>query len=693
MKDSRLILWIFLLVVSLNSCNLDELEFKKLSGDANWNPEMVLPLAKGNLNAWELLNGAVENNESSLVKDPDGLLKIVYRKNDLLNYSVHDLFSFPTSQSFTLDEKPLGEIYPEDMVLSTQISLDDLSGLLGGSLSQLAAFNGSTSPFPAVSAPALDAPFNIIGVSDFEFITLSKGVLDIHIENRLKVPVTVKGSLFDKTFNKSIKEFTFSNLLPGEFKNVTSDLTGVEISNQVEFKLLTFETPGSITPVNINMQDYFKIKFMLKDLGISKGSVKVTKQQTLKEGDGAFDFTFSETEMKAFGAHLKKGLLTIRNTSNLPLSGFINFTLNEIKYKATGMPVSANIPLNGNPLVISLDDTEINFTTDPAKPYSRVPYTYSITLDPSPGYIQYSSADIFKLDVALDNLDFESFTGDFGKRVIEVDPGMFSMDVKLLDKLSGGLKLANPTLSLTIRNSIGVPASMAVDFLATGKEGSSVALNAPAFDIPVPADLNAGNAVKTVVFNNQNSSIVDFIALPPTGSISYKGKVNFNTTQAVTAQNPNFLDSDGIFGIDLALELPLQLQITNLTFMDTAGISGEDFKKVETAELVLHAKNSLPLDVEMQLLYVDTLSGQQYGASKLSKVLSAAKVSATGEITPTQSTHTFILESGELEKLRKANGVVFAGKISSPDSGATLAPIYSDSNIEISVVLKSKINL
>ncbi|HET6560168.1 MAG TPA: hypothetical protein VFG54_22765, partial [Prolixibacteraceae bacterium] len=371
MKDSHLILWIFLVAIVLNSCSLDELEFSKLSDDANWNPEVVIPLAKGNVKAWDLLNGAIKNNESTLVKGSDGLVNIVYRKNDLLRYDVSDLFSFPTSQSFFMDEKPLGDLHPEDIIMASQISLNDLTDLLGGSLSQLVAFNGMTFPFPAVSAPEVDAPFNLNGVSDFESITLSQGVLDIHIENKLQVPITIKGSLFDIVSNKMVKEFTFSNVMPGEFKNVTSDLSGEELSNQVEFKLLTFETPGSMTPVSINMQDYFKIKFMFKNLGISRGSMRVTKIQTLKEGNGFLDFTFPEAEMKAFGAHLKKGLLTIRNHNNLPLSGSINFTLNEIKYKSTGLPVSATVPLNGSPVVISLDNTDINFTTDPAMPYNR----------------------------------------------------------------------------------------------------------------------------------------------------------------------------------------------------------------------------------------------------------------------------------------------------------------------------------
>jgi hypothetical protein len=141
------------------------------------------------------------------------------------------------------------------------------------------------------------------------------------------------------------------------------------------------------------------------------------------------------------------------------------------------------------------------------------------------------------------------------------------------------------------------------------------------------------------------------------------------------------------------MELPIELQVNNLTFKDTTGITGENFDQIENAELTINAKNGIPLDVDVQLFFIDTISKSQYGSSKKLKVLTGAQVSSTGVITPTVTSQPFGLDANEMKNLRKANGVVFSGTISSPSGGSGISSLYSDSKLEINLVLKSKINL
>jgi len=114
---------------------------------------------------------------------------------------------------------------------------------------------------------------------------------------------------------------------------------------------------------------------------------------------------------------------------------------------------------------------------------------------------------------------------------------------------------------------------------------------------------------------------------------------------------------------------------------------------LESAELIVNALNGIPLDVDMQLSFVDTISKKQYGASKISKVFKAAQVNNSGVITPSQSVQTFGLDKNDIENLGKANGLVFNGTVSSSASGETVAKILSDSRLEMKVVIKSKVNL
>lgn len=695
MKKSPFVIWFLLLLFLFNGCNLDDLDFNKLSGEVNLNPEFVAPVAKGTISVWDMVQSANKENDDVITKDQNGLLKIVYKQNDLFNYDVGKFLVFPDQQKFPSEDKVLGVISPDDVIISSSIKLSDLVDIMKPSLDAIKPLDGLSFPFPAILFPGPAANFNNNEqVTDFTSLSLSKGYLEVIIDNKLKVPVTIQGDLFDKINNRAIKEFTFTNIAPnGTDKSTLFSLAGTVLSNQIEFRLKRFETTGSATPVLINLTDFFKLTFNLTGLGISRGNLMIKKPQTLESSLGTFGFDFpDQPDMKAFGAVLKSGSIIIKTINTSPLTGTVNFTLSEIK--KNGIPITASIPLSGNSTTINLDNAVIDFSKDPAKPYNQIPYTYSLRVNESVGYINYSSTDVVKMEITLNNLQFQSVTGDFGKRAIQVDPGLFDMNVDLLDKIDGSFKLANPTLELTIHNSIGMPAKVDLDFTATNKAGITAALNPPVFDLPVPANINSGIATKGIVFDKNNSNIVNFIALPPTGQISYSGKVDFNTSSTpITPQNPNFLDLDATFAIDMTMELPLELQISNLTFKDTISISGGNFDKLETAELILKANNGIPLDIDMQLFFVDTISKKQFGASKKTKILTAAQVNASGVITPTQSLNTFGLDKGEMENLRKANGIVFSGSVSSPASGATAAPIRSDSKIELNVVIKSKVNL
>jgi hypothetical protein len=137
----------------------------------------------------------------------------------------------------------------------------------------------------------------------------------------------------------------------------------------------------------------------------------------------------------------------------------------------------------------------------------------------------------------------------------------------------------------------------------------------------------------------------------------------------------------------------MELQISNLSIKDTSAISGSDYDKIESVDLILNSTNGIPLDVEMQLFFIDTISKAQLGSSKKVKILKAAEVDATGAIIPVKSSQTFSLDQSEMGNLRKANGIVYSGTVNSPSGGTGVASILSDSKIDLNVVIKTKVNL
>jgi hypothetical protein len=694
MKKSLTILWVFALLLFLNGCNLDDINLdKNLSDKINMNPEIVAPIAKANVTVWDLMEGANKDNEEGMTKDPNGLIKIVYQQKDLFQYKGSDLIKFPVKQNFSTGDRALGDMMPKDIELSKTITLNDLSNKVNGALNGIVLLNGMTLPFPPVSVGGLVSQFNLNEITNFKSVTLSKGTLGITLENKLKVPLSIQGSFFDTENNREINRFSFTNVQPNESKSLFVDMAGIQLSNQLEFRLISFDTPGSAVPITFDLADYFKITFNLTNLGISKGNIMIAEPTLFDGSQGEFEFKFHEADTKAFSAVLNTGSLSISSSNTSQLTGVVNLRLNEIT--RNGIPLEVQIPIGGNSTTIDLAGTAINFATDPLVPYNHIPYVYSVLVNSTPGYVDYASTDSVRMDVTLNNIEFKTFTGDFGLRSTVINPGKFNMKVDVLRKIDGMFKLANPSLMLSIHNSIGIPASVTLGLKGSNKSGQSVILmrNPVAFDLPVPANIDQGTVTGNISYNKQNSNIVDFIALPPTGEIDYAGVIDFNKNSPVTAQNPNFMDMNAALSIDLMLELPLELQVNHLGFKDTTSISGKDFKNVDSVDLIINALNGIPLDVDMQLLFVDTISKKQYGASTMTKLLAAAKVNTSGEITPVQSSQTFTLDKTEMGYLRQANGLVLSGSVSSPDSGATIAPLYSDSEIKLNVVVKTKVNL
>ncbi len=680
-----------------NSCNLDSLDFNKLSDDVNLSPALVAPVAKANITVWDLIHSANKDNEDVITKDPiTGLVKIIYKQNDLYKYNVRDFLSLPRIQNLSSGNNTLGEVSPSDVSIGRSVTLNELTQTLTGAVNNIATSAGQNVIFQPYTFNGPTVKYSVQQIDDFTSITLSKGSLEIKLENKMPIPITLTGSLYDKTKQQVIANITFTDIAPNSSSMKPYTLDGKQLSNQIEFQLSTFSTPGSSpTPVLINLSDYFNLTFDLKGLKVSNGNLMV-KAQNLDGFSGVFGFTFdSEPDMKAFSVVLKTGKMNIKANNSSQLTGSVNFVLSQ--FKKNGTPISSSISLNGTSTTIDLAGAVLNLASDAAIPYNRIPYTYSVQVNKSNGFITYNSTDAVKMDISLTDLDFKSVQGDFGKQKITIDPGKFDMDVDMLSKIDGSFKLSNPVMNLIFHNSIGVPANVSLELNASNKANTKVSLkrNPAAFALPIPASINAGIKTETVAFTKQNSNIVDFVALPPTGQITYSGQVDFNpSTSPITLSNPNFLDLDATFAIDLAMELPLELQISNLVFKDTTEISGDDFDKLETAEMILTANNGIPLDVELQLAFVDTIAKKQFGVSKKTKILTAAQVNAAdNKITAVKSTNTFSLDKTDLENLRKSNGIVFSGSVSSPASGASVATIWSDSKIELSVIIKSKLNL
>jgi len=683
MKKFYYQLFLIAMLLIFNSCNLDNLDFNKLSDNVDASPEIIAPLAHADVSVWDIVKSASDENDSLVKVGDNDVVKIVYTKEKIYDYKVRELLDLPTEESFNTGQKEIGNIKLKETTDEKGISIAELQDKLSGDIDNVVEGN---QVLPEINYPSIDKGFDVDPLDNFKNATIESGKLTIKMSNSglQSSKITVGGQFFDQNEQQQvIADFLIEDVLPGNPKSKVINLSNLSISNGIGFRLTKFKiTPSGFTEHVDLDADLFKMDLDFSDLEISSGQVKVEKQK-LEGFSGSFDFSF-EDNIKAYEAAFKYGALTVHLNNNTSFTGSLKLVfpkidgeeLNDINFGTSG---SGTMTLAG---------TTVNLTGNQTTSYNTVPYEYSVTINATTDYVYFDSKQWLQMNVQLDNLDFQSIKGDFGERSVVIDEGSFDMDTEFFDKIEGDFRLANPTMNLILTNSIGIPAAVDAHFTASNTSGSTETIDTTGLVINSRSSMTSSAVKQIVTFDKSNSNIVSFIALPPTGDINYGGNVRFNPDGAVGITNANFFNLDDSLKIDVGLDLPFEMKFENLSFQDTSKIDGSDFDMVKSAELIISATNEIPLDVKIQIFFVDTISGEHFGSTIESDLLESGSIS-----NPTTSENTITLDEDDADNLQKANAIVFKGIINTPQNGSQTAVLYSGSMLNVNVSLRSKVDL
>ncbi len=126
--------------------------------------------------------------------------------------------------------------------------------------------------------------------------------------------------------------------------------------------------------------------------------------------------------------------------------------------------------------------------------------------------VTVDSSDALNMTFEMANLQFGHIKGFFGTQQITIDPGAVDLAIDFLDNFEGSISFAEPSISMDVTNSIGLPIELVLDF-ASYKDGTAYALNGPNYVLPYPTTLG-NTATGTLSYDNTNSSIVDVFTLP-----------------------------------------------------------------------------------------------------------------------------------------------------------------------------------
>ncbi|MGF7141265.1 translocation/assembly module TamB domain-containing protein [Roseimarinus sediminis] len=712
------------LVLGLWSCGLKELtDFDNVQ--VKGAPEMVLPLAYGNVEMQSVIN--LMGEDSLIGKNTDNDLVVSYSENDIFKYAVKDLIEFESSLdlgSFDFDLEGV----TLDFDFSHAITLGDLLEEMSGDIQELKDADGKEQSFPAYTyEPSTPTEFEVEASDEFESVTFSGGQLRIEFTNELPVfGVFMRAELYDIANNNVISALDFgfaerypgydiyysedyfdgekfglpgsiatANGSPGSATEIhTIDLAGLTMSNQLGVRLSYFYTDGSggIQPV-INFEDGLSFSMQLIDAEIESGRFKVP-EQTIEGEQQKLDNIKISDDINLHKATLNSGTLNVSMNKTLPITGNIVLDFPSITRNGNVLSASNNFSAaDQSNFSIDLANTEIDFSENAGNIFNTLFYGYSVVVNPTDDYVDFGANESFNFSISISNLDIKSAEGDFGQMEVALDEDEFNLSLDFFDLLDGNLTLLNPTIKLIIENTLSVPVEASLDL--TGYNGdASAALGAPAFIVPYPDYPAQTSITGEVVFDNSNSNIVDFFALPPTDKITYGGQILMNPDGPPSNDNLNYVDMNGEIGFSLEVEIPLQFTTESIAVTDTLSFDGGTLDMVKSGELLLHAENGLPFGVDLQLSFVDSLTYETKGAVVQTMLLEAAQVDAEGNVTaPSSSNSSINLSAANIPAYRDASAIIFTATIASPGDGSQPAKLNSTNEIYLNVGLKAGIDL
>jgi len=689
-------LWIlFLMVFLLNSCIQEEYDFNKFSTQGRITQAYKLPVAKGSLT----LANAVKPREDTLIFNDDGTIKLAFRNDSMFSLKVQDVVTIP-DMALQTNTQQVGPLLMQDFTYNGSLSLDDISQNLDpATRSALVALDQTNAPFPAIPAQSAGT-FNIPTFSNFTQVNIFTGIISITITNNLPVPVSFSMGLKNQSDNSPVGgDFVFTDIPAGGSQTRTVDISGTVISNNLSYDLKNFSSPGSGgNDVFIDLTDNLNIAFSSQNVRVSGGTAVLPDQLIYADTD--FVDVTPDPGIEITYVEMESGDIDYTISSGFGEGVELRVVLPTAK---TGSDtVKYFIPLSGNGTdnnLLSLANVHLDLTSDPLQPYNKFPVQMAIFINSSGNQVTFDLSNQFSIDYQIKNIRFGYVEGYFGQQTFNIDPDTLDLNLDdFLKRITGTIKFTNPIISFPYTSTIGIPSNL--DLQATGKatDGTSQSLNASIQTIAGMADRTSLPAEGAILFNRDNSSIVDLIAIRP-NQIIYSGNLMINPGGNTGARD-NFVFGNSKVIAGLEVVLPWVVQIQDLSLRDTmdspfyaSDTSGFSLSDLNYFNFIFYASNGFPLGADFLLIPYNSSTSTVKGAITIPKFISPAPVDGKGKVTgPNETTIKIALDETNLRDLETSDQLIFRVRFNTTP-GAPEVVFYTDYSFEFRLAVEAQAEL
>lgn len=461
------------------------------------------------------------------------------------------------------------------------------------------------------------------------------------------------------------------------FSLLASDLIVIPAQNPTPY------TSPSLTPAQIAALS-------------TNGTVTANYSQTINFVSGS-----TAPNPKVDSITFKTGDIGISLSSDFKFNGNIVVTIptakkNGIVFTQT-IPLiyTGTVPVLANPSPYSLAGYTFDMTMG-GTTFNQFVVNYAVTLTGSG--TPPSASDAVTLNQSLSNMQFGRIYGDIGQVALSPDKDTVEISIFKNSLGMGSFTMVDPSVKVVITNSYGVPIVASISQL----DGFTPPfLSYPITGSPNPLPINSPTwsqigqtATGSYTLDNTNSNIVSVINNVPKYVIY---QINSLSNPAGPTNN-NFVLDTSRFKVDMELDLPLWGTAKDFWLVDTVNFKLDQTVSddVESAMFRMYNSNGFPIDVDMQIYFVDTLYNVIDSLIIPNQlILKSGIVSpVTGMVTsPTQKVYDAYIDKPRLQLLKNAKYMLVSAVASTANGGISNVKIYSTYRLEVKLGVQFKIKV
>lgn len=355
------------------------------------------------------------------------------------------------------------------------------------------------------------------------------------------------------------------------------------------------------------------------------------------------------------------------NISNVQIDGILNINTPNIKVSGRNYSTTFNLSQQ------NIDEQIVNGQIYPEG--SRLMIEVNLQVNQASQSIA-QGAQLFTLEVRLQNIDYEIIFGEFGNNLIgNYQDSLYVTYSHNFSELPG-FNFESPVMKILSHNSFGLPLCVGFKQFYTrssvlGKmnfSGPGMPVNGNYWDIDFPQYSPILQSVDdSLLFDCTNSNLCEILnALPKYIYFDVDGTINPRGLGS-----KGFIHKNSRLQMDYSLELPLWGYANSISMQDTIpfilqDFTHTDFVNIEEVEFRFTVLNSLPVSIDLQIFFAEddfdkppSISESYINIPAGEDVNGDGRVDKPMEYIPEPLTY----DKDDLQKIENATYLIYSGKM------------------------------